>query len=215
MPPPADEEDTSSENREKDEDTAAVGFPQDASGKRGRTPNDGFQMTLTGTVAPPPQRKAVIGDAIDLVGNAAQERKLLRALGGCVKTGGASFSCGGGDSAPPVDEATVNKDAALERRRFEDKRYDELFEETHRAVARLKGPALEVDKGDSVSSDLEAAKRFADWWRANAPTYEVVESMSLDSRLVDRRLEAWFDACLDRFPSIEKMYLAEENVQQR
>ena len=50
---------------------------QEASGKRGRTPNDGFQMTLTGEVAAPPQRKAVIGDAIDLVGNAAQERKLL------------------------------------------------------------------------------------------------------------------------------------------
>ena len=50
---------------------------QEASGKRGRTPNDGFQMTLTGTVAPPPQRKAVIGDAIDLVGDKAQERKLI------------------------------------------------------------------------------------------------------------------------------------------
>ena len=103
----------------------------------------------------------------------------------------------------------------MERRRFENKRYDELFEETRREVAQRKGPALEVDECDRVSSDLLAAEQFTDWWRASAPTYEEVESMSLDSRLVHRRLKAWFDACLNMFPSIDTMYIAEENVEQR
>ena len=45
--------------------------------KRDRPRNDGFQLTLDGDIAAPPQRAAVIGEVIDLKGNATQDRKLL------------------------------------------------------------------------------------------------------------------------------------------
>ena len=112
-----------------------------------------------------------------------------------------------------AEEAALQR--RMERHRFEAKRYGELFEHTRRLVAQRIGTALEVDENDCVYSDLAAAKQFADWWRASAPTYFEVESLELDSRLICIRLDAWSRACLRRFPDIVTMYAAEENSRDR
>ena len=122
-------------------------------------------------------------------------------------------------------EATDDTEQATleEHRRFENKRYGELFEEARRRLAEHGGPALEVDEGDCVSSGLLVAKQFTDWYRNERHRFYMNADIKEptwwtnppDSRLVNRRFNAWFDACMNKFPSIEKMYLAEENALQR
>ena len=107
-------------------------------------------------------------------------------------------------------QEAYDKHARLERQR-----YDELFEETHRVVAQHNGPALGIDQDGCVSSSLQEAKRFTDWWRRCAPEYHTMRTRPLDERLIHERLNAWCDACMGEFPEIEAMYWAERNVMER
>ena len=118
-------------------------------------------------------------------------------------------------SEPTTARRSAADDEAHERLLFEQRRYDELVEETHRAVAQLGGPALKADQYDCIGSSLQEAKRFTDWWRESAPEYRTVQTCPLQERLIHERLHAWYDACLVRFPEIETMYIAERNVMER
>ena len=118
-------------------------------------------------------------------------------------------------SGPATKRRSASGDEAHERLLFERRRYDELVEETHCAVAQLGGPALKADQYDCIGSSLQEAKRFTDWWRESAPEYRTVQTRPLDERLIHERLQAWYDACLVQFPEIETMYIAERNVMER
>ena len=82
-------------------------------------------------------------------------------------------------------------------------------------VAQHNGPALGIDQDDCVSSSLQEAKRFTDWWRRCAPEYHTMQTRPLDERLIHERLNAWCDACMGQFPEIETIYWAERNVMER
>jgi hypothetical protein len=116
---------------------------------------------------------------------------------------------------PATNRRSTADHEARDMFRFDWRRYDELFEETHRVVAQHNGPALKIDKDGCVSSSLQEAKRFTDWWIQLAPDYKTITTRPLDERLIHERLNAWSDACMDRFPEIETIYIAERNVMER
>ena len=113
---------------------------------------------------------------------------------------------------PATKRRSAADDEARDMFRFDWRRYDELFEKTHRVVAQHNGPALKIDKDGCVSSSLQEAKRFMDWWIRAAPDHKTVQTRPMDERVIHERLNVWYEACMDSFPEIEAMYIAERNV---